>query len=1122
MMCPQCRTETVAGAKFCGACGAALTPAACVACGTALPSTARFCPGCGRAVAGLLPHRFGAPDTYTPRRLAERILSDRRSLEGERKLVTVLFADLRGSMELIADRDAEHARDVLDQVLERMMEAVHRYEGTVNQIMGDGIMALFGAPVAHEDHAIRACYAALRMQDNVQRWAEDARGDLSIAHAVRVGLNSGEVNVRAIGSDLSMDYTAVGRTTQVAARLEQLAVPGTTLLSKDTLALAEGFVEARPVGQVPVRGLDQPVEVYELTAASALRTRFQRAAAKGFTPFVGRDREVMALHRAAAEAKRGHGRVVAVVGEAGVGKSRLVWEVSRTLGAEGWLVFEGRCLSYGRASAYVPVIDMLRVYFEVQPTDDGAAIRQKLAARLVTLDPGLAFYLSAFLALLGAPVEDSRWQHLDPLERRGETIEAVRRLLLRESQRRPVLVAIDDLHWIDAESQALFDSAIEAARGAPLLVLFGYRPDYAAPWTTQAHCEKLRLEPLSHDGADLLLDALLGESPDLTPLRRLLADRTQGNPFFAEESVAMLLADGVLEGERGRYELTKAPPSVRIPATVRAVLAARIDRIEPQDKSVLEAAAVIGKDVPLTILEAVAELPDEAVHATLARLCGAEFLYEAQLFPEIQYVFKHPLTHEIAYAGLTQERRRAIHARVVAAIEAQADRLRLDEHVGTLAYHAFHGALWDKAVTWLRRAGAKASLRSASSEAVGRFDQALEALAHLPSTRPNLETAMDIRLELRNPLFLLANFPRTLELLEEVSAVAESLDDSERLGRACSFMANAHFMLGNLERGIALAERARAIGESRDDAALLAFTWCAIGQLDYVRGDHAGALAAIARCMEKLDAEAVRRRRTIVRLYSVVGQWCAALTHATCGRFAEALAAGERCAAIAEESQAPFDRALGSWALGATHLTRGDVPQALILLEAARAHCDGADIRSIRPWITGDLGLAVLLSDRPEEAAALLGDAVEEGTALQLMAGQSVRLQHLALARLRLGRVREAAETAAAAALMAAGHREEGFRAHAVRLQAEVAAAAGDASAAALLGDALGAATRCEMAPLVARCHLDSAVLCARAGDRAEAAHRVTIAIGMFREMGMSSWLERSEALALEWGEPSL
>jgi len=1125
MICPQCHTDNPAAARFCSVCGGAVGQRACGECGTALPARVRFCPGCGaRVAASATPTRFLAPDTYTPRRLAERILTDRGAFEGERKQVTVLFADVSDSLEQIADRDPEQARFVLDQVVERMMEAVHRYEGTVNQVMGDGIMALFGAPVAHEDHAIRACYAALRMQETLQSWAQDARRELGIVVAIRVGLNSGDVIVRAIGSDLSVDYTAVGRTTHLAGRFEQMALPGTILLSRETLGMAEGFIETRALGPMMVRGVSQPVELYELLAANSVRTRFQRAAAQGFTRFVGRDVEMQTLRRAAAEARRGQGRAVAVVGEAGVGKSRLVWELSRSLEAEGWMVLEGRCLSYGRSSAYVPVIDMLRAYFDIQSSEDAATTRERMARRLLALEPSLATYLSALQALLDVPLEDPRWRQLDPLERRRETMEAVRRLVLLESRAHPVLVTIDDLQWIDAESQTLLDVVVEAGQGAPVLVLLGHRPEYDPPWSGRARCEKLRLEPMSSEDVGLLLDALLGDGQDLTGLRHLLVERTEGNPFFLEESVVMLATEGVLSGARGRYALSTRPQAIRIPPTVRALLASRIDQLEPTDKRLLEAAAVIGKDVPLGVLEAIADVPEEDLHAGLARLREAEFLYEARLFPEIEYVFKHPLTHEIAYGGLGSDRRGAMHARVLRALEQHLDVERLDERVGTLAYHAFRGGQWEQAVTWLRRAGAKAALRSTSAEAVARFGQALEALAHLPKTRANLELAMDLRFELRNPLFLLADIPRALTLLEQVSEMAEAIDDPDRLGRASAFMANAHFMLGNAERGIALAERARLIGEKLSNASLLAFAWCHLGQLHYVRGDHAVTISSMATCMDWLGAETVRRRRNIVQLYGVVAECFVALAEASRGRFTDALAAADRCVTIAGENSAPFYRALASWARGVVHLTRGDVKPALTVLERASVDCDAVDIRSIRPWIAADLGLALVLDGRGEEAIAILERAVADAASLRLFAGQSLRLARLAQALLATGRgAEEARDTVIRAVELAEQHGEQGFRASSLRLLGEIAMQIGDLDAAAVhLEEALAVGVRSEMAPLVAHCHLDLAALNARTGDGPAAHRALATAIAMFRELDMPSWRARAESLRLPFTGPGI
>src|SRR5215813_1587667 len=403
-----------------------------------------------------------APLAYTPPYLAEKILTSCSTLEGERKQVTVLFADLKGSMELLADRDPEEARQLLDPVLQRMMEAVHRYEGTVNQIMGDGIMALFGAPLAHEDHAVRACYAALAMQDALRRYSDEVRRTHGVEMQIRVGLNSGEVVVRAIGNDLHMDYSAIGETTHLAARMEQLALPGTIRLTAATLRLVEGFMRVNALGPVPVKGLTAPVEVFDLVGASALRHRLQAAAARGLTRFVGRDPELAALGQALARAGAGHGQVVALVGEAGVGKSRLVYECVHSQQTQGWLVLESASVSYGKATPYFPVLDLLRRYGHVDERDDTRTIRARVTGQLLTLDETLQDAIPPLLALLDALPEDSPFLKLDPPQRRQRTLAALKRMLLRESQVQPLLLVFEDLHWIDTETQALLDSLVES------------------------------------------------------------------------------------------------------------------------------------------------------------------------------------------------------------------------------------------------------------------------------------------------------------------------------------------------------------------------------------------------------------------------------------------------------------------------------------------------------------------------------------------------------------------------------------------------------------------------------------------------------------------------------------
>ncbi|HSB82575.1 MAG TPA: AAA family ATPase, partial [Candidatus Methylomirabilis sp.] len=662
----------------------------------------------------------------------------------------MLFADIQGSLELLEGRDPEEARALLDPALHTMMEAVHRYEGTVNQVLGDGIMALFGAPLAHEDHALRACYAALWMQEAIRAYADRLLKGHGVSLQIRLGLNAGEVVVRGIGNDLAMDYTAVGQTTHLAARMEQLTSPGSILVTETVARLTGEYLQLKPLGPVPVKGLTEPVEVFEIIGTARPRTHLEAAAARGLTPFVGRQAELDALSQVLDRARAGHGQVAALIGDPGVGKSRLYWEFAHSPRTQGWLVLEGRSVSYGKGMAHLPVLDILRTYFQIDDRDDGRKIREKVLGKLLALDEALAPTAPALLALLEVPVEDSQWHALDPYQRGRRTLDALKRLLLRESKVQPLFLVLENLHWIDNETQAFLDCLIESIPAARILLLVTYRPEYQHTWKSKSDYTQLRIDSLPPEGADEFLRVLLGDDPSLRGLKQLLIERTAGNPLFLEEIIRTLAETEVLVGERTAYRLGKPLQTIQLPATVVAVLAARIDRIPPEEKRLLQSAAVIGRQVPFALLQIIAELPDEALRGALANLQAADFLYETSLFPELEYAFKHNLTYEVAYTSLLHERRRALHARIVGAVEAlPADRLA--EQVERLAQHAFQAEMWAKAVGYLRQAGAKALRRSANHEAVACFEQALAALQHLPEGREGLEQAIDLRFDLLTP-----------------------------------------------------------------------------------------------------------------------------------------------------------------------------------------------------------------------------------------------------------------------------------------------------------------------------------------------------------------------------------
>ena len=1056
-----------------------------------------------------------APLTYTPPYLTEKILASRAALEGERKQITVLFADIKDSTELIKGLDAEAVQQLLDPALHRMMDAVHRFEGTVNQVLGDGIMALFGAPIAHEDHALRACYAALAMQAAMRDYTDTVRRTHGLELRMRVGLNAGEVVVRTIRNDLHMDYSAVGETTHLAARMEQLATPGSIRLSAATLRLVEGLVRVTVLGPVPVKGLTDPVEVFELVGASAVRRRLQAAVVRGLTRFVGRDTEYNAIRQVLARAEAGHGQVVALVGEAGMGKSRLVYEVVHAPYVQGWLVLESASVSYGKATPYFPVIELLKHYVRIEDSDDMRAMRAKVTGQVLTLDDALQDMLPALLALLDVLPDDSPFLKLDPPQRRQRTLEALKRLLLRESQAQPLLLIFEDLHWIDAETQALLDLLVDSLPTAHLLLLVNYRPEYQHGWGSKTYYTQLRLDPLPPASADAFLEALLGNDPGLAPLKQLLIARTEGNPFFLEESVRTLVETGALIGQPGAYCLAQALPTIQVPATVQAVLAARIDRLPSEDKRLLQTAAVIGHEVSLPLLRAIADVPEEALHRSLAQLQGAEFLYETRLFPEQEYTFKHALTHEVAYSTLLQERRRMLHARIVEALEGLSTD-RLPEQVERLAHHALRGERWDKAVLYCRQAGEKALAHSAHREAVEYFEQALRALAHIPEQRDTLEQAIDLRLALRSALGALPGGPeRILPSLREAETLAEALDDPRRLAQISHFLSHHFRMIGAYDQAIAAAQRAFALATASGDVILPALVNNYLGRVYQTQGNYRRALDCFGRTVTALEGERRHERFGQVLLPAVSSRGWLAWCHAELGTFVDGAALGEEGLRIAEAVDHPASLMFAAWGVGLLALRQGDLPRALPWLERALSICQEADLLLFFPRVAATLGAAYTLGGRLTDALPLLTQAVEQAPTMETVDFQALCSVPLGEAYLLAGRLEEARALAERALALTRQYQERSNQAYALRLLGEI-AAHGDPPegepATSFYCQALALAEALGMRPLQAHCHRGLGMLYARLGQPEQARLALSAAIALYRAMEMTFWLPQTEA----------
>jgi class 3 adenylate cyclase/tetratricopeptide (TPR) repeat protein len=1112
MKCPKCQHENAVTAKFCEECAAPLA-GGCANCGSQVSATAKFCSQCGHPLKPV-DLRFASPKSYTPQHLADKILTSRAALEGGRKLVTVLFADIKSSMELLAGLDPEDAQKLLDPPLVRMIEAVHRYEGTVNRVMGDGIMAVFGAPLAHEDHAVRACYAALRMQESVARYADEVQRSHGVPLTIRVGLNSGEILICAIGDDLYMDYTVVGQTAHLAARLEQMSKPGSVLTTADTHQLVEGLIAMKPLGLVPVKGLADPVQVYEVTGAGAARTRLQAAAGRGLTRFVGRDVEMEQLRRAQQLAGNGRGQVAAIVGEPGVGKSRLVHEFIHSHDAADWLVLQSNSASYGRATPYLPVIEMFRQYFKISAQDSTRSIREKVTERILTLDRSLHDAIAPVQDLLDSLDDEHPFRSLDLVQRRQSTYQAVVRILLSESRVQSVIVVFEDLHWNDSLSLGLLNELVVGAQNARVLLVVTYRPEHRDDWRNRPNYHQLRLEPLASEGLAEFFQALLGSDPSLHALKSFLVERASGNPFFVEEIVRALIDTGVLEGARGSYCLTRPLSSIEVPPTLQAVLAARIDVLATAEKHLLQEAAVIGQDVPFSLLHAICGLIEEVLRHLLDNLQAAEFLYEKQLFPDLQYTFKHSLTREVTYSGVLHERRRDVHAHVLHAMEeVYAD--RLSEHVERLAHHAVRGGLQEKAIHYLRQAGAKAAARSALLDGRACFEQALDILKSLPDSRAALEQAFDIRLELRAVLRQLGEVRQMLEHLREAEALAERLNDDRRRGLACGLMTTVLSTLDELDEALVTGTRAVEIATRAGDSRLRIVTTSCLEQAYYYRGDYEHVVEIATGNLAALPTEWAHEYFGLAVPPSVFTRGWLIMSLIELGRFSEAAKYEAESIRLAELTEHAHTIVWAHLTASMLHLFKGEWAKAHLLVEQWINIRRSLDVAVLLPWalassawVLAQIGEASEALSRVREAEQLL----ERQTTRGIVGHRSWSYYAVSRACLLLGRGEEARQLGSRS--IESSQRQPGFRAHALRLLGDLAAHPDQfdgESGIAHYRQALALAQSHGMRPLVAHCYLGLSKLYRRTGKPEQARENFTAATTMYREMDMDFWLEQSE-----------
>ena len=808
MECPKCRFDNRDGAKFCKKCGEKLE-LKCPTCGTPYQQDNLFCDECGhdlRKPKETPPIDYAEPQSYTPKFLADKILTNRSAIEGERKLVTVLFADVANYTSIAEKLDPEEVHQIMDGCFKILMDEIHKYEGTINQFTGDGVMALFGAPVAHEDHAQRACNAALAIQKALGDYSEKLERDYGAVFKMRIGLNSGPVIVGAIGDDLRMDYTAVGNTTNLAARMESMARPGVIYLSGNTQRLARDFFEFKSLGKVEVKGKEDPQEAFELIKTGEVETRIGASVAKGLTRFVGRKNSMGALMEAYDKVISGSGQVVGLVGEAGVGKSRLLFEMRRMQPQGEYSYLEGRCLHFGGSMIYLPILDILKSYFNIKGGDPEIIIKKKVEDKIIELDEKLKGVLPPFQALLSLKVDDEAFDKFEPNEKRERTFEAIRDLLIRMSQEKPLILAVEDLHWIDKTSEEFLNYLIGWLANNAILLLLLYRPEYTHPWGSKSYYNSIVLSQLTTKSSAELVQAILEGAEVVPELRELILHRSGGNPLFMEEFTHSLLENGTIQRKDHQYVLSQKRADIQIPDTIQGIIAARIDRLEDNLKRTMQVASVIGRDFAFRILRTITDMRED-LKSHLINLQGLEFIYEKRLFPELEYIFKHILTQEVAYNSLLLKRRKEIHKNIGKAIEEiYAD--RLEEFYEMLAYHYSKSENFEKAYQYLKLSGLKAVEKHSLIEALSHYKEAKYAIDQIPVSKEIKKEKLQLILLMTLPLRLLGFPEDSLVILKEGESISNELKDIISTSILESRIAIYYSQTGNHSEGLRYAESA--------------------------------------------------------------------------------------------------------------------------------------------------------------------------------------------------------------------------------------------------------------------------------------------------------------------------
>jgi predicted ATPase/class 3 adenylate cyclase len=1042
MRCTKCGTESKTSKKFCAECGSPLS-SRCPKCAADNKPTSKFCEECGAALTGNVASAAASSPQAATTAANIRVTPEQPDastvLDGERKTVTALFADLKGSTALMEEMDPEEARAIIDPALRIMIEAVKRYDGYVVQSTGDGIFALFGAPAAYEDHPQRGLYAALQMQRELREHGERRAAGGHAALEARIGVNTGEVVVRTVETGGRAEYTPIGHTTNLASRLQTIAPAGSIAVTDRTRKLIEGYFETRALGPTAVRGISEAIDVYEVTGLGTLRTHFELSTRRGLTKFVGRESEIEQMRRALELAMSGQGQMVAVVAEAGTGKSRLYYEFKATLPAE-CRVLEAYSVSHGKASAWLPVLELLRKYFGVADGDDAAARREKVSAMLTALESALQDTLPYLFGLLGIVEGADPLAQMDPRIKRQRTLDAIKRIVVRESLKQPLIVIFEDLHWIDEQTQALLDLLADSIANARVLLLVNYRPEYRHEWSNKSHYVQIGLKPLGRENAEELLAALLGDAVELLPLKRLIIERTGGNPFFIEEMAQALFDEGALV-RNGVVKVTRSLSQLRLPPTVQGILAARIDRLSAEQKELLQTLAVIGRESARGLIRKMTAEPEAHVERMLAELRAAEFIYEQPALGDNEYVFKHALTQEVAYNSLLIERRKLLHERAGQALESIfAD--QLDDHLTHLAHHYRYSDNVTKAIEYLERSGQQAIQRSAYADAISNLTAAIDLLQKLPDSPARIQRELLLQLALGSALMTIKGFaaPEAERAFTRARGLCERLGDPPELFPALFGLWAVYLIRAELGAAHELAEQLLRRAQSARDPALLLLARYALGNTSLWMGKLLAAREHLEKAISLYDRE---RHWPLTFRYGGFDTGVGCLTYAAwilwhLGYPDQALKRGNEAIALAEALSHPHSLTFAEQFVGLLRKYRRE----------ARAAQDAAEFvirlsteHGFAFWLaqaTTLRGWAIAAQGRHEEGIAQMQESLAAVRATGTEIGRPLSLSMLAERCMETGRLDNGLDALTEALAAADEHEDRHYEAETHRLKGEL------------------------------------------------------------------------------------